>query len=76
MDLALALQERPNLDWLGVELGEAGFSDEERDELSEAPDAEFGDELQHRIGGYPSEIQSSQMGVACEHLARGLTMDH
>ena len=72
----LRMTSVPSLDWLGVDLAEAGFSDEELDELSEAPGSEFGDELQHRIGGYPSEIQNSQMSVECEHLARGLAMDY
>jgi uncharacterized protein YwqG len=42
------------------------------DRLADFPDEPFGDELQHRIGGYPSEIQSSQMAVECELAARGL----
>jgi uncharacterized protein YwqG len=62
----------PSLDWLGVDLAELDVSDEELDELAEAPDRPFGDELQHRIGGYPSEIQSGRMGLECEYLARGL----
>lgn len=72
----LRMNSVPSLDWLGVDLHESGLSDQELDELSEAPDADFGDELQHRIGGYPSEIQNSQMGVECEYLARGLTLDY
>jgi uncharacterized protein YwqG len=68
----LRLTSLPSLDWLGVDVREANLSDSELAEFADAPDAEFGDELQHRIGGYPSEIQESQMGLECEHLARGL----
>ena len=68
----LPLTSIPSLDWLGVEPGDVELSDNELDELADAPGAEFGDELQHRIGGYPSEIQSRRMAVECEHLARGL----
>lgn len=71
----LSMTSLPSLDWLGVDPAEANLSDEELDELADAPDVEFGDELQHRIGGYPSEIQDSRMAVECEHLARGLPND-
>ena len=30
------------------------------------------DDVQHRIGGYPNEIQTECMWLACEHLARNL----
>lgn len=66
----------PSLDWLGVDLGEAGLDDGELDELAGLPDEPFGDEVQHRIGGYPSEIQDEQMGVACELIRRGLPPAH
>lgn len=72
----LPFRSIPSLDWLGVDLTELDVSDEELDELSEAPDRPFGDELQHRIGGYPSEIQSTRMAVECEYLARGLKPEH
>lgn len=62
----------PSLDWLGVDLSEADLSDEELDGLADAPSAAFGDELQHRIGGYPSELQEERMWLACEHHRRGL----
>ena len=72
----LPFRSIPSLDWLGVDLGELDVSDEELDaslmtELNQVH-APFGDELQHRIGGYPSEIQGSQMALECEFLARGL----
>lgn len=63
---------RPSLDWLGVDLTEVELTVEELDELARLPDEPFGDEVQHRLGGYPSEIQDEQMAVACELLQRGL----
>lgn len=72
----LPFRSIPSLDWLGVDLTELDVSDEELDELSDAPDRPFGDELQHRIGGYPSEIQGGRMAVECECLARGLEPEH
>ena len=35
-------------------------------------DAPAPDEVQHRIGGYPNEIQPARLAVECEHLSRGL----
>jgi uncharacterized protein YwqG len=68
----LPFKSIPSLDWLGVDTADLDVSEEELDNLSDAPDAPFGDELQHRIGGYPSEIQGSEMRLECEYLARGL----
>ncbi len=62
----------PSLDWLGTDLSDMYVDEEELDELAGLPDAPFGDELQHRIGGYPSEIQDTQMHVDCELIRRGL----
>ncbi|TAJ70908.1 MAG: DUF1963 domain-containing protein [Phenylobacterium sp.] len=66
----------PSLDWLGIDLSELDLSEEELDALAEAPDAPFGDELQHRIGGYPSEIQDEQMAISCELMRRGLPPEY
>lgn len=66
----------PSLDWLGVDLAESDLSEGELDELAELPGKPFGDEIQHRIGGYPSEIQDEQMAVACELIRRGLPPAH
>jgi len=66
------LTSLPSLDWLGVEADDLAVSDEELDRLADLPDAPFGDEIQHRIGGYPSEIQAGRMQVECEYLRRGL----
>ena len=61
----------PSLDWLGVDVREIEVEPDELDELADAPNAAFGDELQHRIGGYPSEIQEEQMAITCERYRRG-----
>jgi uncharacterized protein YwqG len=68
----LPFRSIPSLDWLGVDLAELDVSDAELDELADAPDEPFGDELQHRIGGFPSEIQETRMALDCEYMARGL----
>lgn len=68
----IRLTSLPSLDWLGVAADGLAVSDEELDRLSDLPDAPFGDDIQHRIGGYPSEIQASRMQVECERLRRGL----
>lgn len=62
----------PSLDWLGADLGEVDINSEELDQLAGAPDGPFGDHVQHRIGGYPSEIQEEQMAISCELMRRGL----
>lgn len=66
----------PSLDWLGVDLAEVDLDEDELDEVSALPDAPFGDEIQHRFGGYPSEIQGGQMAVECELIRRGLPSEH
>jgi uncharacterized protein YwqG len=71
----LKLNSIPSLDWLNVDPAEVDLSNDELDELADAPTAPFGDELQHRVGGYPSEIQDGQMALSCERLARGLDPD-
>jgi uncharacterized protein YwqG len=63
----------PSLDWLGVDLTEADLSDEELDELANAP---LDGEIQHQIGGYPSEIQDEQMAISCELMRRGLSPEY
>ena len=59
----------PSEDWLGEEWPRADWGEF-------AKDADLGDEIQHRIGGYPSEIQGGQMALECEYLWRGLTRDY
>lgn len=58
----------PSLDWLG----------EEQSAVSEAELAGLvmdeqlsGGQLDHRIGGFPGEIQGGRLAVSCELLARG-----
>ncbi|MFL5295498.1 MAG: DUF1963 domain-containing protein [Phenylobacterium sp.] len=62
----------PSLDWLGLDASELALSDEEFRRLSAMDDAPPPDEIQHRIGGYPNEIQPERMWLSCEHAARGL----
>jgi len=66
----------PSLEWLGVDLSEVDISPGELDELAGAPDEPFGHEIQHRIGGYPSEIQDERMAISCELMRRGLPSEH
>lgn len=69
----LVARSTPSTDWLDADL--SGLDDEQIDALADAHDEAFGDELQHRIGGYPSEIQGGRMHVECELLRRGLDRD-
>ncbi len=71
----LPAQSLPSLDWLNVDPREIA---DDPDEAAWAPFAEIErrpvprDAPEHRIGGYPSEIQPARMPLECEHLARGL----
>ncbi|HEY3696827.1 YwqG family protein [Phenylobacterium sp.] len=71
----LPLSSMPSLDWLGMDVVELDIGDQALDALADLSNEPFGDELQHRIGGYPGEIQGTNMRLACEHLARGLKYD-
>ena len=66
----LKLRSVPSLDWLGIDVRELD-DDVGVDELAALPNEPYGDELQHRIGGYPSEIQEEQMALTCERIRRG-----
>lgn len=63
----------PGLDWLNLDPSDPDLDFEEIDERTAAfADMPPPDELQHRIGGYPDEIQAECMRLSCEHMARGL----
>lgn len=63
----------PSTDWLDADLSQ--LSDEDLDAVASLHDEPYGDELQHRIGGYPSEIQGGRMQVECELRRRELADD-
>ncbi len=67
----LKLSSVPSLEWMNEPITEIDVSPEELDALS-TPDEPSGDGLQHRIDGYPSEIQGGCLRLECERLARGL----
>ena len=67
-----ALSSAPSLDWLGLDASEVGCDEDEFESLERIADTPPSDEVQHRIGGYPNEIQPERMWLSCEHLARGL----
>lgn len=72
----LSFTSIPSLDWLGENIEALDLEDDEMDALADAPDEPFGDEVQHRIGGYPSELQNEQLSIMAELASRGLTRDH
>jgi hypothetical protein len=68
----LICNSAPNTEWLNIrEPLDMDFEELEalRRAIVDTPPA---DELQHRIGGYPDEIQDECMPISCERLARGL----
>ena len=67
-----ALSSAPSLDWLGLDASRMDLDENEFQNLERIGDAPPADEVQHRIGGYPNEIQPERMWLSCEHLARGL----
>lgn len=63
----------PNPDWFGVDIGVLRSADRTVwAEVARIADAPAADVQQHRIGGYPNEIQETRMPLECEHLARSL----
>lgn len=62
----------PSLDWLGLDASEMDLDEDEFESLEKIADAPPSDATQHRIGGYPNEIQPERMWLSCEHLARDL----
>lgn len=65
----------PSLDWLGVDPRVLDISRLNESELAAAPQGLHRDERQHRVGGYPSEIQDERMSITAELLARGLSLN-
>lgn len=63
----------PSSDWLGEDWAS---DDVEWEDFEDFKAYDFGDEIEHRIGGYPSELQNGQMAVACEYLWRGQTQNY
>lgn len=68
----MAFTSAPSLDWLNVDYETLSHDTDNWPDHDRIADAPPPDELQHRIGGYPNEIQMECMPLACEHLARGL----
>jgi uncharacterized protein YwqG len=66
------LTSAPSLDWLGMDSTDVLADESEFEALWSIADAPPPDEMQHRIGGYPNEIQPARMAFVCEHLSRGL----
>jgi hypothetical protein len=66
------LTSAPSLDWLGLDPTELGLDEDQFLALRTIADAPPPDDVQHRIGGYPNEIQPERMWLSCEHMARDL----
>lgn len=62
----------PSLDWLDLGIG-AFESSEEGPTFA---DCDLGDGVQHRMGGYPEEIQGGAMAIDCEFMRRGQTRNY
>jgi uncharacterized protein YwqG len=62
----------PNRLWLGVEYHRVRDDNPGAwKEIIRAVDAPPNDTLQHRVGGYPNEIQDQQIPLLCEHIRQG-----
>lgn len=66
-----AQESLPSLDWLAEDPGTLEMDDDELAALTDLA-ASKGPSPQHRIGGYPEEIQDEQMALSCER-ATGAT---
>ncbi|HEX3887465.1 MAG TPA: YwqG family protein [Phenylobacterium sp.] len=62
----------PSLDWLGLDAADLGLDAQDFQALEDLAHAPPPDETQHRIGGYPNEIQPERMWLSCEHRAQAL----
>ena len=65
----------PSIDWLGIDPREIDIEGFSAEELAAPPQGPHRDERQHRVGGYPSEIQDERMSITAELRARGLALD-
>lgn len=66
----------PTLDWLGVDVTALDTDFEQFDAAVDAlVNTPPHDATQHRIGGYPNEIQAECLRISCELLHRGLTYE-
>lgn len=63
----------PSLDWLDIDPAALPDRQSNEDWSTAFADCDLGDEIEHRIGGYPSELQGGQMQLECEYLYRGRT---
>ncbi len=61
----------PSMEWLEVDAGQGADWDKLIDDDAQT----FGEGPQHRIGGYPYEIQNEALWLSCEYAARGLDPD-
>lgn len=68
----LPLKSAPSPVWLEVD-SEALGDIASHEEMAEFGQTDWHDEIEHRIGGYPSELQDGQMQIECEYLHRGRT---
>jgi uncharacterized protein YwqG len=69
----MVFNSAPSPDWLNLDPCDIDLDFETVDERRAGfADMVPPDELQHRIGGYPNEIQAECMRLSCEHMARGL----
>jgi len=63
----------PNRLWLGVDHHHVHDDNPGAwEEIIRSVDAPPNDTLQHRVGGYPNEIQDEQIPLVCEHVLEGL----
>lgn len=62
----------PSLEWLNLDSSDVDFDEKTLQDLEKIANAPPPDDIQHRIGGYPNEIQDECMRLSCEHLARNL----
>ena len=62
----------PSLDWLGIYASELELSDSEFASLNGIGDTPPTGNIQHRIDGYPDEIQPESMAISCECSFRAL----